>query len=169
MTRPIAISALMIAGFIFLHGQPAAAQGVASGYRPDTPTLSPWLDLYQRKGAGGPLDPYHQFVRPELDLRETLRQQDLTNQRQGADVSTLSQQLTQMEQERLTQVRPTGTGSVYMNYSHYYYPNGGGAGRALPMVSPQWIPQGSNQGNRGAWSAASAGSNQTMGTAGRGF
>ena len=135
MARRIAVTVLMVAGCMFSDGRLAGAQGVSSGYRPATPTLSPWLNLYHRNGEAGPLDPYHQFVRPELDLRETLRQQDLTNQRQGAEVSKVGEQVTQMEQDRLTPIRPTGTGSVFMSYSHYYAAPGA-AGRT-PRASPQ--------------------------------
>ena len=158
MTRPIAVSVLVIASVIFSHGRPVAAQGVASGYRPTTPTFSPWLNLYQRGGQGGPLDPYHQFVRPELDLRETLRQQGITNQRQGDEVSSLDQQVTQMEADRLATIRPTGAGSVFMNYSHFY-PGSGATGQMSRAPS-----QSSH-----AWSPKPAKSAESMRSGGRGF
>ncbi|MGA2034786.1 MAG: hypothetical protein ABSG68_21260, partial [Thermoguttaceae bacterium] len=124
MTRPMAVFIVMIGVFIFSHGRPAAAQDFVPSYRPASPTLSPWLNLYQRNGAGGPLDPYHQFVRPELNLRDAIRQQGLINQRQNADVSALGQQMTQMEEDELAPIQPTGTGSVFMYYSHYYFTPG---------------------------------------------
>ena len=120
MRRTTAVSVLMIAGFIFFCDRPAAAQGVAPSYAPASPTLSPWLNLYQKRGAGGPLDPYNQFVAPELSLQDALRQQSLNNQWQGAGISSLGQQMTQMQQDRVAGVRPTGTGSVFMSYMHYY-------------------------------------------------
>lgn len=152
MRRLSLISIMLIAAFILSHGTPAAAQG----YRPAKPTLSPWLNLYEKRG--GPLDPYHQFVRPELQLQDTLRQQNLTNQRQSAEVSALGRQVTQMEEDRLAPIRPTGSASVFMSYSHYYYAQGA-AGRA-----PQTAPQAKR-----AWSPKPAGSRQSMGSVGRGF
>ena len=133
----ISIMLMLMTGFILSHGTPAAAQG----YRPATPTLSPWLNLYEKRG--GPLDPYHQFVRPELRLRDTLRQQDLTNQRQGADVSALGSQVTQMEEDQRAPISPTGSASVFMSYSHYYYAQGA-AGRgphAAPQAKRAWSPK----------------------------
>ena len=60
---------------------PAAAQGL---YRPAKPTLSPWLNLYNQNP--GPLDNYHQYVRPEMELQNTLRQNEarLRFQAQGS-------------------------------------------------------------------------------------
>jgi hypothetical protein len=117
---------------------PAAAQGITGGYRPATPTLSPWLNLYQR--STGPLDPYHQWVRPELNLRETLQQQDLANQRQAVDIAAVGHQVTQLEQDRAAPIRPTGTGSGFMSLSHYYPAAGQGAARTGARPRASWSP-----------------------------
>jgi hypothetical protein len=98
--------------------RPVAAQTRDNPY---IPTLSPWLNLYQRNT--GPLDPYHQYVRPEIQLRDALRQQDNRLRSQSANIQILGQEVSQMGQAG---VRTTGTGSVFMNYSHFY-PTGQGA------------------------------------------
>ena len=100
--------------------RPARAQGFGSRYRPSMPTLSPYFNLYRRDS--GPLGNYHTFVRPQQQLRRELQQQSTSIQRQNASLRSLGQQVSRLE--RPSSVRPTGTGSVFMNYSHYY-PSGG--------------------------------------------
>ena len=85
-------------------------------YRPPRPTFSPWFSLFQRNT--GPLDNYHSFVRPEQRLFRTLQDQGMALEQQRTRVGALGQQMTQLE--RPSTVRPTGTGSTFMNYSHYY-------------------------------------------------
>lgn len=80
------------------------------------PPLSPWLKLYYRQA--GPIDNYHSFVRPELQLRETLRRQDLLIQQQSAGMSDLRSEVTELQTGG--PVRPTGAGAAFMAYSHYY-------------------------------------------------
>jgi len=83
---------------------------------PFYPTLSPWLKLYATNT--GPLDNYHTFVRPELQMREMVQRQSVTNARQAAGMWQLQGELDDLHKQKA--VRPTGTGSVFMNYSHYY-------------------------------------------------
>ncbi|MCE5268552.1 MAG: hypothetical protein LLG00_11770 [Planctomycetaceae bacterium] len=80
------------------------------------PALSPWFGLYQKNG--GPLDNYHMFVRPRFQLNNTLRQQQDAIQSNNAGIRSLDQEMTST-QERMG-IRPTGSASVFMNYSHYY-------------------------------------------------
>jgi len=80
------------------------------------PPLSPWLKLYYRQA--GPVDNYHSFVRPELQLRETLRRQDLLIQQHSAGMSDLRSEVTELQTGG--PVRPTGAGGAFMAYSHYY-------------------------------------------------
>jgi len=99
-------------------GQEAFAQALGP-VRYETqlyPPLSPWLKLYYRQA--GPLDNYHSFVRPELQLRETLRRQALLIQQQSAGMSDLRSEVTGLQTGG--PVRPTGAGAVFMGYSHYY-------------------------------------------------
>ncbi len=88
------------------------------------PSFSPWLDLYRRDT--GVLDNYHQFVRPEIQLRKTLDQQRRAINRQDRGLQTLGRDFGRFQ--RKSMARPTGTGSVFMNYSHYF-PSAGGTGR----------------------------------------
>jgi hypothetical protein len=113
---------------------PALGQGL---YRPATPTLSPWFDLYNRNT--GPLDNYHQFVRPEINLRSTLKQTDARLHLQGAGLQALGAEVAQGTQQQ--GVRPTGAASVFMNYSHYYPSQGAPAG--LPGAARRPAGQGS--------------------------
>ncbi len=81
-----------------------------------SPRLSPWLNLFRREG--GSLDNYHRFVRRDIQLRDTLKRQQYGLQRQATAINSLGNQFLQAQQNAA--VRPTGTGSVFMNYSHYY-------------------------------------------------
>jgi hypothetical protein len=94
----------------------AVSQAQSSGYRPWKPTISPWFSLYNRNR--GPLDNYNMYVRPETELRDTLQQQASGIQRNSAGLRSLGHDVNQLQEEG--PIRPTGTGSGFMNYSHYY-------------------------------------------------
>jgi hypothetical protein len=102
--------------------------GAQTTYRPSSPTFSPWLNLYQRNS--GPLDPYHTMVLPRFQLRNTLQQQASEIDLNSSMINTNGQQLSQIQEQG--GVEPTGTGSVFMQYSHYYPsgPNGARVGLA---------------------------------------
>ncbi len=85
-------------------------------YTPSRPTLSPWLNLYNKNA--GPIDNYHNYVRPEIQLRDTLQQQENQIGQQDSTIRSLGQQVTRMGQTG--KMAPTGIGSRYMNLSHYY-------------------------------------------------
>lgn len=99
---------------ILLAG-PAAAQ---QAYRSASPVFSPWLNLYQRNT--GALDNYHTYVRPQMELRSTLRQQDTLNQRQAAGINRLTQRVDDIQTGQGQAMRTTGTGSVFGSTSHYF-------------------------------------------------
>jgi hypothetical protein len=84
------------------------------------PPISPWMNLYQKNP--GPLDNYHTYVLPQLQLRNTLQQYDSNFQQQGSSIQTLGQDFTGLQQQQREgqQVHPTGAASVFMSYSHYY-------------------------------------------------
>lgn len=109
--------------------------GASSGF-------SPWLNLYRRDP--GPLGPYLSNVRPEQRLRRTLYQQGASLQRQSAGLSTLGEQMTVFG--RTGTLRPTGTGSGFMNYSHYYQFQRPMAARRRAMPPPRparaYVPRG---------------------------
>jgi len=118
--------AFLVACGIVLGMQTAEAQQPYVPYRPSTPAFSPWLNLYQKNT--GPLDNYHNYVQPQIQMWDTLQQQDLNIQRQGSSIRALGQGLTQLQQHGT--VRPTGGASSFMNYSHYYPTAAAGAQRA---------------------------------------
>jgi hypothetical protein len=103
------------AAMAMLSAGTASAQTPTTRY--PTPALSPWFDLYQKHA--GPLDNYNMFVRPEMQLRNTLQNQQSNLQVQGSTISTQQQQLTQMEEDRRG-VAPTGTPTGFLNQGHYF-------------------------------------------------
>ena len=99
------------------------ALGAVRGYaqapaqRYPTPALSPWFDLYQKHA--GPLDNYNMFVRPEMQLRNTLQNQQTNIQSQGTALTDQGQQLTQLEENRRGVAR-TGIATGFMNHARYF-------------------------------------------------
>jgi hypothetical protein len=86
-------------------------------YYPPTGPISPWMNIFQRQP--GPLDNYHSYVRPELQLRNTLGQQNTALQQQATGIRLLG------ENHQAGQIPATGTASGFMNFSHYYPTMGG--------------------------------------------
>lgn len=116
--RTIALAA-MLATFLLADGaiaqvlpRPRAARG---RYTP-SPTLSPYLDYFRT--PEGPLDSYHQFVRPQIQLGQILRQQEADSDMQAQRIQRLDSQLDQAR--RTGTLAPTGVGAAYFNYSHFY-------------------------------------------------
>lgn len=92
-----------------------------TGYYPSGGPISPWMNMFQRRP--GPLDNYHSYVQPQLQLDSALRQQNAALQRHGANIRMLDQRITR---EGGLPIVPTGAGSVFMDYSHYYPALSGG-------------------------------------------
>ena len=132
----------------------ASAQDPYTPYRPATPTISPWLNMFRRDP--GPLDNYHTFVQPRIQAQQTLRQQEAAIQRNQAAIGSVNEQLTQIEAQRETSIRPTGSASTFMNYSHYY------GGRGATGQPPPKATSG-----RQSWSPPPAKSYARMPTVGR--
>jgi hypothetical protein len=86
-------------------------------------TISPWMNMFQRHP--GPLDNYNSYVRPQLELQRAVNQQNVALQRQGSQIQTLR---LGMEEAQEATIPVTGTGSTFMNYSHYYPQKGVGGG-----------------------------------------
>jgi hypothetical protein len=82
------------------------------------PTISPWMQMFNRNT--GPLDNYHTYVRPQMELNDQLRSQNAAIQRNRTDVSSLGQDVNRMQDERRRPIRPTGANSVFGDYSHYF-------------------------------------------------
>jgi hypothetical protein len=87
-----------------------------TGYYPPRGPISPWMNIFQRKP--GPLDNYHSYVQPDLRMQAEFNRQNNALLRNAQGLQFLGQQMETAQRE--TQVRPTGTGSVFMEYSHYY-------------------------------------------------
>jgi hypothetical protein len=113
-------------------------------YQPTTPTISPWINLFQSRP--GPLGNYNSYVRPQMELQDTLQQQGAYIQQQGVGLQTLGRTLWQVE--HTVRMRPTGSGSVFMNYSHYY--PGAAIGSAAMGSGPGTLPLASPMGGGGA-------------------
>ena len=60
----------------------------------------------------------HELVRPQLQLRDAMRQQQYDINRQGMDIQSMRRSMSGVRQA--AGMRPTGSGSMFMNYSHYY-------------------------------------------------
>ncbi len=113
-TKIFTISVVVAVGAALLASS-SYAQSPAERY--PTPALSPWFNLYQKHA--GPLDNYNMFVRPEMQLRNTLQNQQNNIQSQGASLTNQGQQLTQLEENRRG-VAPTGTPTGFMNQTRYF-------------------------------------------------
>jgi hypothetical protein len=153
MIRQICGAVLGVGAFFCLA---AVAQAQPTNFGP-RPTMSPWFSLYRKDG--GPLDNYHTFVRPQLELNDTLQQQQMAIQRNSVGLDTLDQQVGQFKEQGRV-VRPTGTASVFMNYSHYYplQGNAGGVTQGPAVAAPRsaWAPHPASTGNRAITSGAAA-------------
>ncbi|MEO8165213.1 MAG: hypothetical protein ABI619_07430 [Betaproteobacteria bacterium] len=91
-----------------------ASSLVAQGgrrYEPRTPTFSPYLDYFRRDV--GALDVYNSIVRPNQQLRSTLA-------RQQSGLLQERQRIEQLQIRADSEITPTGIGSHFMDFSHYY-------------------------------------------------
>jgi hypothetical protein len=79
--------------------------------------ISPWMGLWNRNT--GPLDNYHNFVVPQMELNQTLQMQNAALNRQAYGLQMLNGQIAQPFGSQYGMV-PTGQGATFMNYSHFY-------------------------------------------------
>ncbi len=118
------LSVLIASGVMLFAVQQTEAQQRPTRYQsPSGPTLSPYL-LYSRRPLGV-VDNYHAFVRPRVQLRSTLSTQDRRISQLDGNVRDVQRDVRTLSGVRPSGVAPTGTGSSYLNYSHYY-PQAGG-------------------------------------------
>ena len=87
-------------------------------YTPQSPTISPWMGLWRQNT--GALDNYHTFVRPQMQLNQTLQMQNAALSRQAMGLQALNNEINQ-PLENQSGMLATGQGATFMNYSHYYY------------------------------------------------
>ena len=111
------VAFLALAGIVACVARPGYGQvPFGGGYQPSQPIFSPWLNLYQRNT--GALDNYHTYVRPEMQLQEAMQQQGALLQRQDSRLNLFENQIGDLEMS--SGMHPTGTGSVFMSFSHFY-------------------------------------------------
>lgn len=104
-----------LAVIIGVFSSPAWAQGTRY-VPPGGSPFSPYLELYRPNP--GPLNQYYQFYRPRVNLESTLYQQQATINSLQTEVQTAQNAF--RPPPPAPAIGPTGVGSVYMNYSHYY-------------------------------------------------
>lgn len=131
--RTLTIVSLAAAAWIVTGGDIRAQS--PGGYAPSSPTLSPWLNLYQQNK--GPLDSYHSFVRPEMELRATIAQQRAINRTFGADIRELRSDALRPDQSKM---HATGSNATFMQYSHYYFQNPSASGGQSSVRAHAWSP-----------------------------
>ncbi len=131
MKRVSSLVVIAMAGFVLVSGAdrvdaqaPQKPLKYSQRYAPRRPTLSPYLDYFRRDV--GLTDPYHAYIRPRRQLNSQLRTQQALLNRQGQDLRRVNDDLRQFRGQRFRGVTaaPTGTGSTFMNYSHYYSSGG---------------------------------------------
>lgn len=127
----------------------ATADAQRQRYRPTSPPLSPYFDLFRGGEDAGPLGGYWGSYRPRQDFRRAMQQQGARLQQQATNLRALDQRMS-LTQPSPGSVRPTGSHSVFMNYSHYY-PLQGRSG---------------SSGGRRSWSPSSARSGGGYGSSG---
>ena len=112
MRYVIVIMAIGLLGFILCV--PCFGQS-APRYRPQRPTISPYVNLL--RNDSGPVPNYYSLVRPQQDQQAWDR--EASRFAQSSDLAI--RQLNTIVDRR--EIGPTGTGSVFNNYSHYYGTN----------------------------------------------
>jgi hypothetical protein len=136
----------LLAGLTLLvvcaSGPLAKAQGL---YHPAKPTLSPWLNLFDRQA--GPLGGYLSNVRPRLEAYQALSQQQRAIARQGQDIQSLGEQVIEMRQEG--GIAPTGTGAGFMTHASHFQTTAVGRAAAGAPRRGTWSPPPSRSYGRG--------------------
>src|SRR5215471_9472681 len=109
-----------IAGLALLS-TPSACNG-QERYTPSTPTVSPYLNLFQSNRNGGPitrgLPNYYSLVRPQLQQNRINNTQQQLIQQQNTVIDQLQQNVQVLQQEPGNVV--TGHNSWFLNTSRYY-------------------------------------------------
>lgn len=113
-----ALAALLVT-VVLSAGRECWAQsfGQGSATFPPSPTLSPYLGLLRR--GDGVLPNYHQFVRPQLQVRRSLAAQNRSLQLQRAGLTSLNRRLNAF-QSQASRPAATGSSAGFFRYSHFY-------------------------------------------------
>lgn len=100
------VLALSLVGLCLVGGQECAAQ--VARYQPNTPTLSPYLNLSRFNNGG--LPNYFALVRPQIQQRQVNLQQQALINRQERQIVRLQNEV----QSGITPAGPTGSNSWFM-------------------------------------------------------
>jgi hypothetical protein len=115
--KTLLLSALCLITSGLLNDSTGFAQRPVLRTPPNQFGRPPIYDLFQQRR--GILPNYYQYYLPQQQLQRNLRTQQYQMQRQGSELQTLQNQWLVPEQNR-TNLAPTGRGSNFMNYSHFY-------------------------------------------------
>ena len=128
MSRNRTIFRAVLTASVALTALPAFAQvggPIAGG------PLSPWLNLYNR--SPGPVDNYHMYVQPALQLQNTIQAQQMGIRRNAEAMSSVSDQFTSQADAYYATASPTGNGAGFMNQGRYFNNSGQGSAGVFGM------------------------------------
>ena len=105
---------------------PASAQSPSPRILPNQFGRPPIYDLFQE--PRGILPNFYQYYLPQRRLQQNLRNQEYQLQRQRNAIQSMQNQWLAPGQEG-GGISPTGQGSTFMDYSHFYPARSGGSRR----------------------------------------
>jgi hypothetical protein len=119
------------------------------------PVFSPWLNLYQRQAA--PVDNYHAYVQPQMQLNNAIQGQQAQIQRNGAATDALADRQTAQQAFNAT-AAPANTAAGFLTQGGYFNTSrsGGSTGTGV-FSSPGGARNNSNAAFGGHPGAASFG------------
>ena len=119
--------------FVFFGGVfvPGSSLAQVTRYEPATPTVSPYLNLFQSNRTNAAIPNYYSLVRPLQIQNQTNQIQQRILQQQGGALTKVEDNLQQLEQRQRTgqSLVPTGHGgwfgnpgtrTKFLNTSTYY-------------------------------------------------
>jgi len=122
MRRCLPVFGLLVVGALLSCPRPALAQRreYPMRYMPARPTISPYFGFFTYSGST-PLGPYLTVVRPEMWLSDTLARQRAALRGMSMIVERPRDGARPRAAARAGTASPiTGTGGVFMDYSHFY-------------------------------------------------
>jgi hypothetical protein len=108
------------AAVLALWASPTASWGQLpfSDIPPSRPTVSPYLNLLQRQGQG--LPNYQTLVKPALQTRQEMLQQQTQIQQLQRQTRQLTQRSEAASRGISREIRGTGHVTTFMEFSHFY-------------------------------------------------
>jgi hypothetical protein len=131
-------SLAIVAGCFVLSPGVASTAQAQQRYTPNTPTVSPYLNLFQNnRGVGGntAIPNYYSLVRPQVQQQQTNRLQQRTIQQQAQTIGQLQTNVDLLEQQARAGQSSVSTGhrswfsqpsqrNRYLNTSRFYSQSG---------------------------------------------